>query len=153
LIKNSHGFRPGRSCTTNLLTFLELTTAAKDNGKPMDTVYLDFSKGFDNAPHKRLLKKMEAKRISKEVQCWTGESEMSGVPQGTVLGPCLFFMSFIDDADHCVVGQTVLIKPADDTKGLRTVETDQNWQELQSTLDKLCDWADAWGMSFNVEKC
>jgi ribonuclease P/MRP protein subunit RPP40 len=114
---------------------------------------------------------MEAKRINMEVVCWIGDwldgrtqrvkvnSEMSeegevdlGVPQGTVLGPCLFYV-FIDDADDCVVGQTELIKFADDMKELRTVETDQDWQELQSTLDKLCDWADTWGMSFNVEKC
>jgi hypothetical protein len=153
---NQHGFMPGRSCTTNLLTFLEKATAAKDSGKPMDTIYLNFSMAFSKVPYKRLLRKMEAKRINMEVVCWIGDwldgrtqrvkvnGEMSegevgsGVPQGTVLGPCLFNV-FIDDADDSVVGQTELLKFADDTKGLRTEETDQDWQELQSTLDKLCN--------------
>jgi hypothetical protein len=47
---------PGRSCTTNLLTFLEKATAAKDSGKPMDTIYLGFCKAFDKVLHKRLEK-------------------------------------------------------------------------------------------------
>ncbi len=38
------GFRPGRSCTTNLLTYLEQATAAKDREKSMDTVHLDLAK-------------------------------------------------------------------------------------------------------------
>ncbi len=36
----------------------------------MNVVYLDFSKFFDKVPHKRLLRKMEGKKISKEVIKW-----------------------------------------------------------------------------------
>ncbi len=172
LIKDSQqGFKPGRSCTTNLITFLEKATLAKNNGKPIDVVYLDFSKAFDKVPHRRLLRKMEGKKISKEVIKWienwlTGRTQRvkvnggmseegevdSGVPQGTVLGPCLFTI-FIDDTDDCAVGKTLIIKFADDIKGLRTVERDEDAQELQETLDNLCEWATNWGMCFNVEKC
>jgi Endonuclease-reverse transcriptase/Reverse transcriptase (RNA-dependent DNA polymerase) len=48
LIRNiQHGFLPGRSCTTNLLTFFEKVTAEIDNGGSFDTVFLDFAKAFD----------------------------------------------------------------------------------------------------------
>ncbi len=152
LIKDSqHGFMRGRSGTTNLVTFLEKATLAKDNGKPMNVVYLEFSKAFDKVLHRRLLRKMGGKKISKEVIKWienwlTGRTQRvkvngemseegdvdSGVPQGTVLGSC-FFTLFIDDADDCAVGQTLIIKFGDDTKVLRTVERDKDAQELQET--------------------
>jgi hypothetical protein len=69
--KSQHGFITGRSCKTNLVTFLENVTEAKDDGKSVDVIYLDFSKAFDKVPHKRLLRKMEAKNVSKEVLEWT----------------------------------------------------------------------------------
>ena len=58
LLKSQHGFTKGKSCLTNLLSFLEDVTKAIDEGKPMDVIYLDFSKAFDNVPHKRLLHKI-----------------------------------------------------------------------------------------------
>ena len=40
LLKNSqHRFMPGKSCTTNLLEFMEKVTAAADKGKSVDIVY------------------------------------------------------------------------------------------------------------------
>ncbi len=45
----------------------ENITEAKDEGKSVDVIYLDFSKALVKVPHKGLLKKMEAKNVSKEV--------------------------------------------------------------------------------------
>jgi ribonuclease P/MRP protein subunit RPP40 len=66
------------------------------------------------------------------------EEVRSEVPQGTVLGPCLFTI-FMDEADDCSVRQMTITKFADDTKSLRTIETDEDLQELQSSLKKLGD--------------
>ncbi len=76
----------------------------------------------------------------------------SGVPQGTVLGPTLFTV-FIDDVDDCTVANTKLIKFAVDTKSWKIIESDKDREELQQTLNNLCEWVDRWGMSFNAAKC
>jgi ribonuclease P/MRP protein subunit RPP40 len=76
----------------------------------------------------------------------------SGVPQGTLLRPCLFTL-FIDDVDDCTVGMTNIIKFADDTKCWRKIEEERDKAELQETSDKLSKWADQLGMSFNADKC
>ena len=52
LIRESqHGFIEGKSCLTNLLSFLETATSHNDQGLPVDILYLDFSKAFDEVPH------------------------------------------------------------------------------------------------------
>ena len=55
-----HGFRKGRSCTTNLLVYLEDITKLVDDGTPVDAVYLDLAKAFDTVPHRRLIAKIKA---------------------------------------------------------------------------------------------
>ena len=62
-----HGFTQGRSCLTNLLTFLEEVTAYVDEGSPVDVLYLDFSKAFDKVPHKRLVNKVKAHGIGNTI--------------------------------------------------------------------------------------
>ena len=74
----------------------------------------------------------------------------SGVPQGSVLGPILFLI-FMNDIDKAVTSK--VLKFADDTKLYRVVDNHQDEQRLQDDLDSVCDWADEWKMSFNVEKC
>jgi hypothetical protein len=44
-------------------------------------------------------------------------------------------------------------KFADDTKGAKVVEKEEDRRKLQQALDCLCDWADKWGMAFNLAKC
>ena len=54
------GLEKNRSCTKNLLEFLEAATAVVDSGKGYDVIYLDFAKAFDKVPRRRLLKKVRA---------------------------------------------------------------------------------------------
>ena len=71
LIKDSqHGFMQGKSCSTNLVEFLEKVTKTVDGGKPVDVFYLDFAKAFDKVPRERLLLKLHAKGVSGRLLNW-----------------------------------------------------------------------------------
>ncbi len=64
ITSTQHGFYRGRSCTSNLLEFMEQVTELVDKGNPVDIVYLDFAKAFDKVPHGRLVKKLESLGIA-----------------------------------------------------------------------------------------
>ena len=161
----------GRSCATNLLEFLEKATASVDEGKPFDVVFLDFSKAFDKVPIARLLEKIAAHGIQGNIlewiKCWLTDRKqrvvlngkfstwmevLSGVPQGSVLGPLLFTI-FINDLDEAAVQASILRKFADDTKVGHEVLCSEDGEELQRVLDKLVEWTNVWGMAFNATKC
>jgi hypothetical protein len=171
IASSQHGFTKGRSCATNLLEFMEVVTKAADSGKSVDVVYLDFAKAFDKVPIKRLISKLLAAGIQGNVLRWISNwltdrkqrvivsgkfsgwrRVLSGVPQGSVLGPILFNI-FINDLDDAATIRQLLKKFADDTKVGQVIENHSDVQELQATLDRLCVWANTWGMKFNVEKC
>ena len=172
LIKSSqHGFMRGKSTTTNLLEFLDKLSEATDKGIDTDVVYLDFAKAFDKVPRERLLRKVAAHGIVGKVGNWIREwlsnrrqrvsvngklsgwqRVLSGVPQGSVLGPVLFLI-FINDLDMETTANQIIKKFADDTKIAQFIRKDEDAAELQATLDRLTAWATKWGMEFNVGKC
>ena len=74
LINDSqHGFSKGRSCLTNMLEFLDYATKEVDNGKPVDIIYLDFSKAFHKVPHMRLTLQLAQHGIKGRVGNWVKE--------------------------------------------------------------------------------
>ena len=56
---SKYGFLKARSCLTYLLCFSEEITKWVDDGSPVDVIYLDFQKAFDNIPHQRLILKLK----------------------------------------------------------------------------------------------
>ena len=161
----------GKSCSTNLLEFLDKITEATDKGTATDVIYLDFAKAFDKVPTERLLRKVESHgicgRMGTWIRAWLTDRKqrvsvngklsgwkkvLSGVPQGSVLGPVLFLL-FINDLDMEATEKQIIKKFADDTKIAQFIESPGDAAELQDTLNRLCAWADRWGMQFNTAKC
>ena len=60
---SQHGFLPGRSCITNMLTLMDSLTQAYDDGQISGAVFIDFSKAFDSVPHTPLLHKTQSLRL------------------------------------------------------------------------------------------
>ena len=75
---------------------------------------------------------------------------LSGVPQGSVLGPILFLI-YLKDLEEGVTGN--ILKFADDTKLLRKTKGIVDKQKLQNDIDKLVRWSEKWQMLFNFGKC
>ena len=80
------------------------------------------------------------------------EPVLSGVPQGTVLGP-LMFLLYINDLPTRVHADTRCRLFADDCLLYRLVECFDDQIQLQSDLRELEQWASDWGMQFNPSKC
>jgi ribonuclease P/MRP protein subunit RPP40 len=80
------------------------------------------------------------------------ENVLSGVPQGSVLEPILSLL-FINNIDAMVHLSTIINKFPDNTKLGQVVRSQADSRLLQSCLNKMEEWADTWGMSFNVNKC
>lgn len=166
LISNAQFGSNGRSCVLQLLDDMEDWSSYVEEDESWDTIYLDFAKAFDSVPHQRLLRKVSAYGIKGqllsrikdflterrqyvsvkgEVSSW--KNVISGVPQGSVLGPILFII-YINDLPG-VIRSTVKIF-ADDTK---IYNKDSTSDILQQDLDAFFVWSKLWQLCFNVDKC
>ena len=95
--------------------------------------------------------------LTQRTQCVVLNSEsscpvsvMSGVPQGTVLGP-LMFLLYINDITKDINSPLRLF--ADDCLLYRVINSVEDINRLQEDLNKLSEWADTWQLKFNISKC
>ena len=144
-----------------------------EQGGGVDCVYLDFSKAFDKVETGVLLHKLRQGKILGRVGCWLAafldsskrqqavvvegrisalSAVISGVPQGTVLGPVLFLLHIADIARE-VSEDTTTSSYVDDTRVNRTiVDPDSDCLTLQEDLQGIYNWANDVNMVFNSDK-
>ena len=139
------------------------------SGGVIDSVYMDFAKAFDTVPHKRLMAKLRTYGIRGNILNWisaflsqrtqvvvvNGEKStlgyiLSGIPQGSVLGPILFVI-YIDDILEKVCSDGLLF--ADDTKIFKCIISREDALALQADIQTLEQWSDTWLLKFNPNKC
>ena len=166
---SQHGFTKGRSCLTNLLESLEQWTQALDNGYGVDILYLDYRKAFDSVPHQWLIHKLSTLGCQGKLLLWVESflhsrtmrvgvrgsytswfDMLSGVPQGSVLGPILFLL-YVNELPSWILSSINMF--ADDTKVWRVIETDLDCSALQMDIDVLLKWSDQWLLRLNPQKC
>ena len=140
-----------------------------DDGGNVDSIYLDFQKAFDSVPHERLLTKLEGYGITDLALKWikkflkerrqqvlvngakSGWSKvLSGIPQGSVLGPVLFVI-YINDMPDSI--ENLIQMFTDDTKLYAQVNNDEDSKSLQEDVNRLEEWANKWQIRFNATKC
>ena len=166
---NQHGFRKGRSCLSKLLAHYDWVLHNLAEGKNVDVVFLDFAKAFDKVDHGILLHKIKTLGITGKLGIWihaflTGRLQsvsvdghrseetkvISGVPQGSVLGPLLFLI-YIGDIGEGIQDSS-LSSFADDTSVSLPVTRAEEVSCLQKDLDTVYAWAATNNMQFNEEK-
>ena len=167
--KRQHGFTKGKSTTTNLIEVLNVWSEALMHGIPVDVLFLDFLKAFDTVPHVRLIHQLKSFGITSKACGWIEaflknrlqkvrvngeESEwaevLSGIPQGSILGPILFSL-FINDLPDGI--RSLISLFADDTKIHQPLVSDDSSNQLQDDLELLEDWTSRMQMQFNPKKC
>lgn len=150
---SQHGFQKRCGCDIQLLILIDELASALDQRKQIDLVIMDVCKVFVNVPHQRLLLKLQQHGLESPILGWmecflTQQSQRvvlegvksvevlvtSGVPQGTVLGPLLFFISINDIHDNTNSRMRLF---ADDCLIYR-INSPDVCLELQKDLSLLC---------------
>ena len=172
LSTTQHGFRKGRSCLTQLLHHFESLLQDLLEGDVSDVIYLDFSKAFDKVDHEVLLRKLSNMGIQGKLYDWiadfltdrkqtvqvNGVSSfialvLSGVPQGTVLGPLLFII-YVNDLPPVVIDARTGVF-ADDTRliqAIRSICIELDMLSLKDDLHRVMRWANDNNMELNESK-
>ena len=158
-----HGFRKSRSCLTNLLSAREDIEALVNAQEEVDVLYVVFSKAFDSVNHDLLLNKLEVVGVGGRLLVWlksyltqrrhavkiggklsSWHSVVSGVPQGSVLGPCLFNI-YVNELPSLLSN---CVMYADDLKFWNS-----DPEVLQRDLDILDVWSTQNVLPLNPAKC
>ena len=166
-----YGFIKGRSTVTQLLNIMDKWTECLENGGQVDVIYTDLEKAFDKVPHKSLISKLKGYKIDNNIIRWINSfltnrvqrvrvddsfskwaNVLSGIPQGTVLGPLLFIIFINDIMETCEEGSELFVY-ADDAKLFNHIKSTKDVINLQTDLEHLDRWIKDWSLTLNIKKC
>ena len=158
---SQYGFLKGRSTNSQLLKIMNKWTLACNDDIQIDCIYLDIQKAFDSVSHKLWIHKLRMYHFSEPIMSWLTsfmsdrkqsiqingvKSELtpviSGVPQGSIIGP-LTFVLFVNDLPSA---ESDVILFADGTKLWRfiipLIKDDTDILALQNDTNRIIQWCD-----------
>ena len=169
LFHHQSAFLPGKSTNSQLLQFTDLLTSHVSKDQQVDSAYIDFAKAFDSVSHPKLLHKLKFLGIGgpllKWVECFLTDRRqcvkvgnslsfwspvLSGIPQGSVIGP-LLFLAYINDLRF--VSSCPMFIFADDAKCVTTIKTLEDCVLFQKVLDCIFDWSNTWQLPLSINNC
>jgi len=176
LSPSQHGFHKGNSTASNLLECVTEWIFSLDSGNSIDVAFIDLRRAFDSVVYSKLFFKLSRIGIGGDLMGWIvqyltnrwqctsieGISSpllrvISGVPQGSVLGPLLFIIFINDLPDYLISKHSLLLSPvklfADDLKMFKTKNSLADAFHFQALLNTILDWCRIWQLTINVEKC
>ena len=164
------GFLPGNSCIAQLLSIIHeiQTTFVKNPTVDVKGVFLDLSKAFDKVWHDGIIFKLKAYGVEGELllllkNCVENQEQrvvlngqtselrkiMSGIPQGSVLGPLLFLIYINDLPD--IINSLCKIFSDDVSFFSKVYDIHKSASNLNDDLEKVSYWAYQWKMQFNPD--
>ena len=166
------GFQAGKSTVTALLSVTHEWFKILESGQEVGSIFFDLRKAFDSVPHRLLLDKVQSCGLDPCTLSWIrsyltdrkqhvvvgGDSSpdtpvLSGVPQGSVLGPLLFLI-YIDDVSSISLSEgSTLNLFADDMLLYKPIKSSVDFNNLQSDIDKVSEWVDRNHLTLNTAKC
>jgi len=172
LHRAQHGFRSGRSTSTNLLKSFNDWILSIDYKHSVTVAYVDFSEAFDSVSHVKLFIRLASYGIRGNLLQWLREyfsvrthqtrvgfslssviKLLSGVVQESGNGP-LLFLTYINELAEILERSGVMVKLlADDVKLYMEIVNDCDTAKLQYALNLLSEWADIWQLSVSIDKC
>ena len=155
LSDRQYGFIKNCSTTTQLLKIIDDWTEKLELGGQIDVIYTDLNKAFDTVPHKRLIYRMRRCGFNLNIIKWVKDfltdrrhrvkindsyspwhKVLSGVPQGSVLGPILFLIYINDLIDQCETHENLFVY-ADDAKIYKHITSPIDIQDLQHSVNNI----------------
>ena len=172
LASQQWGFRQRRSTVSALLDATFNWAQAIDGGNEVCAIFFDLRKAFDSVPHRMLIEKLRKIGLNEHLVQWifsylyeckqyvvlAGEQStikpvLSGVPQGSVLGPLLFILYVDDLADELVDCGTSFTLYADDILLHRVIDDPSDYSALQDDISTLSNWVLKKNLTLNPSKC
>ena len=166
------GFMPRRSAISALCSLTHDWLRDLDNGNDVCSVFFDLRKAFDSVPHNHLLDKLATLSLCPHLLQWihsylsnrsqvvavggelsTIKNVLSGVPQGSVLGPLLFTV-YIDDVADRISHSSSISLYADDIALYRSIRSPADYSILQSDITAIVACVEEEKhLNLNVSKC
>ena len=170
LSQHQWGFTSGKSTTSALTSFTHDCQEALDCGNEVCSVFFDLSKAFDTVPHQQLLHKLSKLHVDPFLIRWvsnyladrtqtvvlggaqsTSLPVVSGVPQGSVLGPLLFLI-YINGVSASATDCKITIY-ADDIALYKIIRNPRDYTLLQGDITSICNWIVDNHLILNFLKC